>query len=143
MRDFINTTAKLFEGIYDDDDDEPSHGSFGWWIFPDGEVSEIEEAGNHGWEADQWLSQHTNIPEVPYDEAIEKLVELGGVRVATFHGSDIMAFNLPSRLAPVVKTALLKLVNETKHDFTGYIIDDDNPHQYNFREVINVIRSHS
>jgi hypothetical protein len=121
-----------------DEPDEPA-GSFGWWIFPDGRVEEIEEAGNHGWVADQWLSDQM-APERPYDEAIDALIEQGGVRVATFHGSDSMGLNLPPTLAPVVRTALLRLLKDTRADFAQYYIGDQTPKAYDFRGAIAAIR---
>ena len=126
------------EGVYEEP--EEPHGSYGWWIFPDGRIEEIEEAGEHGWVADQWLSGHMSIPEVPYDEAIEKLIELGGVRVATFHGSDSMGIDFPPSLKPVVRTALLRLVRETRNAFNQYYIGYQVVQAFDYRGIVKVIR---
>jgi hypothetical protein len=128
----------MTEGIYDET--EQPHGSFGWWIFPDGRVEEMEEAGNHGMIADQWLTSDMSIPEVPYEEAIEILVKKGGVRVATFHGSDAMGIDFPPTLLPVVRNALLKLVRETRDDFNTYFIGYQTVQAFDYRGIVKVIR---
>ncbi|OYV55102.1 MAG: hypothetical protein B7Z76_11960 [Acidiphilium sp. 20-67-58] len=39
---------RLVEGIYDDDlENDEDRGSFGWWIWPNGELEECPDAGTH------------------------------------------------------------------------------------------------
>jgi hypothetical protein len=137
--------SDICEGIYDDDDEADESGetpgSFGWWVFPDGSVEEMAEMGGHGVTADAWLSNHDpHYANDDYDEAIALLIERGGVRVATFHGSDSMAINLPPTLTPAVRTALLRLISSTQSDFDEYYIGDQTPKAFNMRGAVRAIR---
>jgi hypothetical protein len=146
MENDLRQWIRLVEGIYDEPDEtagdgDSSVGSFGWWVFPDGSVDEMEEMGDHGVTADAWLSNHDpQYANKDYDEAIHMLIQAGGVRVATFHGSDSMALDLPPTLSTVVRNALLKLLRDTRSDFNQYFLGSENPKSLGFRAMVAAVR---
>jgi hypothetical protein len=144
MRNFIDIVLK--EGIYDDDEFEEESGSPGWWITPDGEIFELQEAGNHGVEAIAWLSDYAQgykrDDEEDYAEAIEHLKARGGVRLANFHGSDELNIDfIQQALTPAAKTALISFVQENRREFRRFFFGNDTTFQpFNYREVMKRIR---
>lgn len=136
----VSFGGMMSEGIYDEPEEQ--HGSYGWWVFPDGRIEEMEEAGNHGMIADAWLSNQMSIEVGEYEEAIHDLIQRGGVRVATFHGSPDMGIDFPPKLEPVVRNALLKLLRETRGDFRTYFVGYGLEKPYNFRDMVKYIRAH-
>ena len=121
--------------------EDETNRSSGWWVFPDGHINEMVNIGDHGYRAHDWLSDHDpKYDNEDYDEAIELLIQSGGVRVATFHGSDSMGVDLPDTLLPVVRNALLGLMRETRSDFNQYFLGGRNPKSLDFRGAVMAVR---
>jgi hypothetical protein len=144
MKNDLRRWIRLLEGIYDEPDetgDESPVGSFGWWVFPDGGVEEMTEMGEHGVTANAWLSNHDpQYSNDDYDEAIDLLIRAGGVRVATFHGSDSMGIDLPPKLSLVARNAMLKLLRDTRSDFNQYFLGSQNPKSLTLKQLVAAVR---
>ena len=123
-------------------EDEENIGSFGWWIYPDGYLDEINIRGNHGLTAHVWLSDH-NYNQIDYDEAIEDLKMLGAIRIATFHGSDEMNINfIPDNVTLASLKSLTHFLKDTRSDFTRYWFDTGSPkfHSVTLRQALNILK---
>jgi hypothetical protein len=106
----------------DDDDDMKPLTGWGWWILPDGAVGDIEEEGGHGVVAYNWLRQVLDdYDNEDYDQAIADMLTVGGIRIATFHGTDHMNIDFePGKVTRRALTSLRRLMKDTRGTFHGY-----------------------
>lgn len=108
--------------IYDDDDETVfNQGSYGWWVWPGGDIEECPDEGMHLDLAYSWLDDSSIDP----NDAIEQMLQRGAIRVATFHGSDEMNVNFnPLAVTPQAKKSMLRLMAEQRDKYHSYWLDD-------------------
>lgn len=130
------------------DDDGACQRLWGWWIAPDGTVSEGEEHGFHGEMAWRLLQAMAEVRGSDYagtdlDVCIEDAKKLGFVRISTFHGSDAIHLDYEGRsVTAAALRACADLVRAYRRSFSRYVFEFEGGLPKEFAGGHHAVRRH-
>lgn len=135
----LHNLLTIIEGHYQDE----AIGALapgGWWVYPDGTIEPLPEAGLHGVVAQRWLHEHDAAAQTGGD-AVAAMIAHGGVRVRVSHrhGEELNVMLDSHRITTLARQAVLQLLEDTIDAVDRYWMVDSNPHRCSYHQVTDII----